>query len=158
MPARGTEQPALAVIDDARGVDIGAQRLSKRVMARHGVLLAAFLMQPDRPAGATGPEVFDLHFQGRVDAREAVGEGGDQRAVAQIATCRGWNGVEQLASFGALEHRCLASLDDLPRPAHGRRRIIGDHLADDEPVNQHPHSGKLLFDGRRPPPAGALYT
>ena len=44
MPARGTEQPALTVIEDARGVDVGAQRLGKCMMARHGVLFAAFLI------------------------------------------------------------------------------------------------------------------
>jgi hypothetical protein len=30
---------------------MGVRRLGKRVMARHHVLLAAFLMQPDQPAG-----------------------------------------------------------------------------------------------------------
>ena len=54
-------------------------------MARHDVLLATFLVQPERPPGAARPEVFDLHLQGRVDTRKAVGEGGDQRTVAQIA-------------------------------------------------------------------------
>jgi hypothetical protein len=52
--------------------------------------------------------VLYLHLQGRVDARGPVGEGGDQRAVAQR---RGRNGVEQLAQLGALEHRCLARLN-----------------------------------------------
>jgi hypothetical protein len=42
-------------------------------------------MEPDRPAGAAWPKVLDFHLQGRVDARETVGESGDQRAVAQIA-------------------------------------------------------------------------
>jgi hypothetical protein len=57
-------------------------------MARHAVLFAAFLMQPDCPPGASGSEILDLHLQGCGDAREAVGQGGDQRAVAQIAQCR----------------------------------------------------------------------
>jgi len=60
-------------------------------MARHGVLLAAFLMQPDRPSGDARPEILDLHLQGRADAREGIGEGGDQRAIAQIAQRRGRN-------------------------------------------------------------------
>jgi hypothetical protein len=57
-------------------------------MARHAVLLAALLMQADRPSGAARPQVLDFHLQRRVDTREAVGEGGDQRPVAQIAQRR----------------------------------------------------------------------
>jgi len=97
----GAEQPTLAVLGDAGRIDVGAQRLGKRVMARHRMLLAAFLMQPDRPPGAARPQILDLHLQGRIDAREAVGEGGDQCPVAQIAQCRGWYGIEQFAPFGA---------------------------------------------------------
>jgi hypothetical protein len=85
------EQPALAVLDNAGGVDIGAQRLAEGVMARYGVLLAAFLMQADSPSGAAWPEVLDLHLQGRADPREAVGKGGNQRTVAQIPQRRGRN-------------------------------------------------------------------
>ncbi len=64
---------------------VGAQRLGERVTARHAVLLAAFRMQPDRPASAAGPEILDLHLRGRIDADEAVSEGGDQCQIAQIA-------------------------------------------------------------------------
>ena len=79
--------------------------------------------------------------------REAVGEGGDQRAVAQIAQRRGRNGVEQLAPF---EHRRLAGLDYMLRPAHRRRRVGRQHLPGDQPVEQHPHGSELLLDaGRR---------
>ena len=47
MPAAGAEQKALAVLGDAGGVDIGAQRLGKGMVARHGVVLAAFLVQAE---------------------------------------------------------------------------------------------------------------
>ena len=65
VPAAGAEQPALAVLGDAGGVDVGVQRLGERVMARHGVMLAAFLVQPEPPAGALRPEILDLHLQRR---------------------------------------------------------------------------------------------
>jgi hypothetical protein len=52
--------------------------------ARHRVLLAAFLMQPHRPSRAERPEILDLHHQRRGDAREAVGERREQRAVTKI--------------------------------------------------------------------------
>ena len=93
-PRAGAEQPALAVLGDAGGGDVGVQRLGERVMARHRVLLAAFLVQPDLPAGALRPEILHLHLQRRADAREGIGEGGDQRAVAQIAHGLGRDGVD----------------------------------------------------------------
>jgi hypothetical protein len=52
VPALGAEQPALAVFSDAGGVDKGAQRLGKRVMAWHCM---------DRPSGAARPEILDFH-------------------------------------------------------------------------------------------------
>jgi hypothetical protein len=64
MPACGAEQPALAVLDDAGCVDIGAQRLGERVMAGHGVLLAAFLMEPDRPSGVARPQDVIMRGEG----------------------------------------------------------------------------------------------
>ena len=44
-------QCCLAVLGDAGGVDVGAQFLGKRVMAGPLVMLAAFLVQPELPAG-----------------------------------------------------------------------------------------------------------
>jgi len=80
MPPRGAEQPALAVRNGARPIDIGAQRLSQRVV------LAAFLMQADRPPGAARPQILDLHLQGRGDPRIRVGQCRDRRGIAQDHT------------------------------------------------------------------------
>jgi hypothetical protein len=126
-------------------IDVGAQRLGERVMARHAVLLTSFLMQADRPSGAARPEILDLHLQGRIDAREAVGEGGGQRAVSEIAQRGGPNGREQFAPFGALEHRCLAGLHHMFRPAHCMRRVVRHDLAGDQSVEQHPYRRELLL-------------
>src|ERR1700694_2320737 len=49
-PARN--RPALPVLSDAGRVGISSQRPGQRMVARQRVLLAAFLMQPDRPSGA----------------------------------------------------------------------------------------------------------
>jgi hypothetical protein len=106
-------------------------------------------MQPDCPCGTARPDILDLHLQGRVDAREAVGESGDQRTVAQIAQRRGRYGIEQLTPFSAFEHRRLAGLQDMLRPAHGRRRVGRQHLVGNPPVEQHPHDRQLLLDARR---------
>jgi hypothetical protein len=146
VPAGGPEQKALAVLGDAGRVDVGVNCFGERVMARHCVLLAAFLMQPDRPRGAARPQIFDLHLQGGVDAREGISERGDQRAVPQIAERLSRNAVEKLPPFGTFEHRRRAGLDDVLGPAHGGCRIGGDDLADQEPVEHHPDGGELLFD------------
>jgi hypothetical protein len=129
MATAGAEQPALAIFGDAGRVDIGAQRLGQCVMARHAVLLAAFLMQPNRPSGAARPEVFDLHLQGRVDTREAIGKSGDQRAVAQVAQRHVGDRFEKLPPFGTLKHRRLPRLDHMLWSAHGHGRSGRQHLA-----------------------------
>jgi hypothetical protein len=67
--------------------------------------LPAFLVQPDQPAGALRLQVFDAHLERGADAGEAVGEGGDQRPVAQVAHGVGRNGADQPPPFLAVEHR-----------------------------------------------------
>jgi hypothetical protein len=79
------------VLANTGGIDIGLQRLDECMVARHGVLFAAFLVQLHLPARTLRPEILDLHAQGRGDARERIGEGGDQRAVAQITHSLGRN-------------------------------------------------------------------
>ena len=54
----------------------------EQMMRRHLVLLAAFLVQPDRPSCAARPEILDFHPQRRGDPREGIGERRDQGAVA----------------------------------------------------------------------------
>jgi hypothetical protein len=78
VPAAGAEQKGLSVRPDAGGGDGGVRRLGERMMARHHVLLAAFLVQPDQPSRALRLKVFDAQLQRRPDAGEAVGEGGDR--------------------------------------------------------------------------------
>jgi hypothetical protein len=53
---------ALAVLGDSDRVDRGPQCFSKRVMAAITVVLAAFLVQSDPPAGVTRSQIFDLHL------------------------------------------------------------------------------------------------
>jgi hypothetical protein len=106
VAARGAEQPALAVFDNAGGIDIGAQRLGERVVARHRVLLAAFLVQPDGPTGAAWPQILDLHRQGRVAVRLA----GDRSGCA-----------EQSGGSGARPEACREDRQDA---GAGRCRMV----------------------------------
>jgi hypothetical protein len=129
VPWAGAEQEPLAVLGDTGGVDIGAQRLGERMMARHRVLLTAFLVH--LPACALRPQILDLHPQCGGDTREGIGEGGDQRTVAQIADSVGGNAIDQLAPLDTIEHRRLADLHTVLRPAHGGCRIERYHLAGD---------------------------
>lgn len=125
------------------------QRLGKRVMAGHLVLLAAFLVQAEPPGRTLRLQIFHLHRERRRDARERIGKSGDQRAVAQIAHGLGRNAVHKLAPLVGVEHRRLSGFDDMIRTPHGGGRIKRHHLAGDEPVEQqHPHGGKLLLHAR----------
>jgi hypothetical protein len=49
VSAQCAEQETLAVLGDAGRGNIGMQHFGKYMMTWHGVLLAAFLVQPDRP-------------------------------------------------------------------------------------------------------------
>ena len=57
------------------------------------------------------------------------------RAIAQADERGHIDGVEQLARLFAGQHRGLADLDDVLRPAHRMRGIGRDHLAGEEPSN-----------------------
>ncbi len=46
------------------------------------------------------------------------------------------------------EYGCLSAPRNVPRSSHGRRRIHCDHLADDEPIEEHPNGGEMLFNSR----------
>jgi hypothetical protein len=46
------------------------------------------------------------------------------------------------------EHRRLAALDHVLRPAHSMRRVDREDLADDQPIEQHPHRGQVLLNCR----------
>ncbi len=149
MPAGGAKQDAFPLLGNAGRRDIGVQCLGQRVVARHRVLLAAFLLQANLPAGTFRPEILHLHFQGGANPRERIGEGGDQRSVPQIAHRLGGDGIQQPPPFVAFKHRRLAGVHDVLGTAHGGGRVVRHDLAGDQPVEQHPHGGELLLHGRR---------
>jgi hypothetical protein len=103
-------------------------------MTRHDVLFAAFLIEPHVPAGAARAQILDLHLQGGCHARKTVGERSDEGAVAEVAEGLGWNGIEQLAHFGVLEHGRRTGFDDVLGAAHSRGRVGRDYMAKDEPI------------------------
>ncbi len=106
MPARA-KQPALAVLDEAGSVEAGAQRFGERVVARHRMLLAAFLVRPDCPSGAARLEVLALHLQRRGDAREAVGSVAisARSALSAIDEHRNFRVREHFDRLAAQDHR-----------------------------------------------------
>ena len=54
------------------------------------------------------------------------------------------------------EHRGLAGLDDVLRAADRARGVERQHLADDEPVEEHPERREVLLHARRRERAGEL--
>ena len=77
-----------------------------------------------------------------------IGHQRDQRPIAQADDGRDIDAVEQLARLRRRQHRRLAALDDVLRPAHRVGGIDREDLADDEPVEQHADRGEVLLDGR----------
>ena len=118
------------------------------MVAGHFVPLAAFLVQAHPPALARRIIVLDPHGHGRAHACEAVGHHADQRSIAQADQSRHIDAVEQLARLIWREDRRLASFDGVLGPTDRMGGIDSDHLADDEPVEQHADRGEVLLDGR----------
>ena len=87
VSSRRAEQKTFAIIGNGGRIDVGAQRLGECMVARHGVLFAAFFVQLRLPARTLRPEILDLHAQGRGDAREGIGEGGES---ARGRAVRAW--------------------------------------------------------------------
>ena len=130
-------------------------------MRWHLVPLAAFLVQADPPALALGVVVFDAHGDDGADPGEREGHHGYQRPIAQPDDAGCFlhrpirqrdpagdpDAVQQLARLFGVQHRCLAGFDDMLRAAHRVRRIGGDNLAGDQPVEQHADGGEVLLHG-----------
>ena len=57
--------------------------------------------------------------------------------------------IEEAAGLPGRQHRCLAGFHNVPGTPYRAGRIEGHHLADYEPVEQHPDGRQVLLDGRR---------
>ena len=76
-----------------------------------------------------------------------------RRPVSELGVDR----REQRARFLAVEHRRRPFFCDIFRAAHGMRRVHVEHMADHQPVKQHPQRRQVLFHGRlgKPCPSGS---
>ena len=94
-------------------------------MTRHRVLLAAFFVQFTVHPAPCG-QVLDLHLEGpRIDSRENIAQGGDQRPVAQIAQGRRRDRGEQFAPFGASSTGVLPVLTKCCGPRIAAAGLVG---------------------------------
>ena len=118
----GSKEPALAIVSDAGSVDVGPQHLRKR--GGTASRAACRLSREAAPASLRplGEDPLPSCAAPR-DAGEGIGEGGDERAVAQVPQGFGRNALDERAPLVALEDRRLAGLHDVLRSAHGRGRI-----------------------------------
>jgi len=107
--------------------------------------LAALLVQAEPPTLTLGVVVFDLEADRGADSGEGVDHDADQRSVAETTDGVRLDCVEKFTSLVAREHGCLAALDDVSGTADGARRVRWHDLTNDEPVEQHPDGGKVLF-------------
>ena len=147
------EQRPVRVVLDASGGQVRVQELLEDVVARHLVLLAAFLMEAHPAAPALREVVLDLHADDRVHAGEGVDHDADKRVVAELGDggllcfravrlpdLRD-DAVQQRPRLLGGEHRRLALRHHVAQAAHGVGRVRLDDVAGHQPVKQHPQRG-----------------
>ena len=94
--------------DSGRG-EIGVEIGLRLVVDRHGVVFAAFFLEPQPPALALLVVVLHAHADDGRDARKAVDHHGQQGAIAQASEGRRVDhALQQQPRFGGLQHRRLA--------------------------------------------------
>src|ERR1039457_4518683 len=159
LALRGTEQGSAFLAADAGGLDVRRHVLFEVVVRRHLVALTALLMQRNPPAATLKIPVLDIHARRGANARERVDHKRDEGAIAEaddegsdlpgflILPLDG-DAVEENPRLARGEHRRLARLPAVPRPADGRRWVPGDPLAGHEPIEEHPDRGELQLNAR----------
>src|SRR6516225_4256989 len=110
---RRAEEGSAALITDAGCGEIFIDVGFKFVVRRHVVPLAALFAQSEPPTFAFGVVVLNGHA--------------DDGAVAQTDHARGVDALEELARLVGYQHRSLAALHHMLRPAHRMRRVCTDH-------------------------------
>ena len=124
-PRHGAPQGRVFLGRDPGRGEIGVEIGLRLVVDRHGVVLAAFFLEPQPPALALLVVILDAHADDGRDAHKAVDHHGQQGAIAQASEGRRVDGVQQQPRFGGLQHRRLARPDDVGRPVHRGGRVSG---------------------------------
>ncbi len=91
--ADGAKERPLEVCRKPGPVQIGREDLFQVVVAGHGVILAALLMEPYPEPSVLSEHVLYLHSQRGADAGEAINHERDKRAIAQSCRRRGVDAV-----------------------------------------------------------------
>lgn len=87
-------------------------------------------------------------MQDRADAGKRVRHHAEQGAIAQPEQRAGGDAFQEIAHFVAREHGRFAAFDGMLGAADGMRRVGREHLAGDQPVEEHADRGEVLLDGR----------
>ena len=106
--AHGAKERALRIRGQAGAIAVCRQDLVECVMAGHGVVLAAFLVQPYPQPAFLREDILDLYRESVADAGELVHHQRDEGAIAQPGRRRGADRIEQPPRFGRIEHRRLS--------------------------------------------------
>src|ERR1700734_649146 len=107
--------------------------------------LAALFVESHPGSAALHVNILDAHFERRAYPGEGVHHERNQRPIAKAYGGGGVDGIEQRSRFLGSENRRLALLHFMLWPAHRARGIDRENVPDDEPVEQHPDSGKMHF-------------
>src|SRR5208337_556768 len=103
------------------------------------------------PPLALGEIVIDPHRNGGADPCETVDQNPDQRPIPQTDERVSRDPIEELTRLLGRQNRRLAALNNMLGSAHDRGRVAAHHLADDQPVIEHPDRREVLLDTWRSP-------
>lgn len=143
--ARRSKERTPLVSDNPGGGDVGVKVLLCRVMDRHFVKLASLFVKPDPPPLAVLVIVFDRHGGYGSNPCKRKHHDGHERPVSLAHDVRYVDAVEEAPRVFRREHRRLPFSVAVSRAADGRGRIEPHDLANDEPIEEHPDSGKVLL-------------
>jgi hypothetical protein len=117
FPVGRSKQRALFVLPKAGRFNVGVQVLFERMVHRHLVVLAAFLMKSEPPPLSLGEIVLNPHCNRGADPREAVDQHANKGPIAKADQCVGRNAREELVCLIRRQDRGFAPLNNMAGPA-----------------------------------------
>ena len=91
--------------------------------------------------------IADVQATGGGDAGEREHHHADQSPVAQPHHCVGLDGAQQLAGLFGRQDGGLALAELLARGLYGKRRVVLEHAASDQVVEEHADGRHVLLQG-----------
>jgi hypothetical protein len=143
----GLEKRGPSCLGQPGTFDVLGQVALQRMMAGHLVELAALLVESHPEPPLLVEEVANVHAAGGGYAGEREHHHADEGTIAQPHHRLRLNRAQQLAGFLGRQDRRLALAELLARGFDGERRVVLEHAASDQMVEQRANGGHVLLEG-----------